>query len=107
MSVVSISAPDCPTQIRGIQCALSRAVKIDSIWRYKRNRRPDLRFVHQLMFHIYELNYWLRQPMVVDRMQHTRTLSIATSPSGVLGLNGMLVPRAPNIAVDYNQHSND
>ena len=45
--------------------------------------------------------------MVEDRMQHTSTLSIATSPSGVLGLNGMLVPRAPNIAVDYDQHSND
>ena len=31
------------------------------------------------------------------------TLSIECSPSGVLGLKGMLAPRAPNIAVDYDQ----
>ena len=31
------------------------------------------------------------------------TLSIECSPSSVLGLKGMLDPRAPNIAVDYDQ----
>ena len=33
----------------------------------------------------------------------TSTLSIECSPSSVLGLKGILDPRAPNKAVDYDQ----
>ena len=45
----------------------------------------------------------LKQLIAVKWMVLTSTLSIECSPSSVLGLKGMLAPRAPNIAVDYDQ----